>query len=111
MEHQPRGRSVVASRKPTETERGQWYFQRYVQHLPTAGEIGSVRPFLVQPGRRRARDGLLLPRRIFEFMRQTPEFERHLVRSGVHLIKFWFSVSREDSAAASRNAKAHPLKQ
>jgi polyphosphate kinase 2 (PPK2 family) len=60
MEHlNPRGARVVALDKPTELERGQWYFQRYVEHLPTAGEIVLYRPVLVQPRRRRARDGLL----------------------------------------------------
>ena len=55
----PRGARVVALEKPTERERGQWYFQRYVEHLPTAGRDRDVRPVLVQPGRRRAGDGLL----------------------------------------------------
>ncbi len=60
MEHlNPRGARVVALEKPTERERTQWYFQRYVNHLPAAGETGSVRPVLVQPGRCRAGDGLL----------------------------------------------------
>ena len=65
MEHlNPRGARVVALEKPTEEERGQWYFQRYVRHLPTAGEIDALRPELVQPRRRGARDGLLYRRRV-----------------------------------------------
>ena len=74
MEHlNPRGARVVALDKPTEDERGQWYFQRYVQHLPTARRDRPVRPLLVQPRRRRARDGLLHRRpSTMEFMRQAP---------------------------------------
>ena len=94
MEHlNPRGAHVVALEKPTDTERGQWYFQRYVQHLPTAGEIALFdRSWYNRAGVERVM-GFCSPDEYLEFMRQTPEFERHLVRSGVHLIKFWFSVS------------------
>ncbi|MFP5506237.1 MAG: polyphosphate kinase 2, partial [Gammaproteobacteria bacterium] len=97
MEHlNPRGAHVVALEKPTETERGQWYFQRYVQHLPTAGEIVFFdRSWYNRAGVERVM-GFCSNEEYLEFMREAPEFERNLVRSGVHLIKFWFSVSREE---------------
>ena len=112
MEHlNPRGAHVVALEKPTDTERGQWYFQRYVQHLPTAGEIALFdRSWYNRAGVERVM-GFCSPDEYLEFMRQTPEFERHLVRSGVHLIKFWFSVSREEQRRRFKEREAHPLKQ
>ena len=112
MEHlNPRGAHVVALEKPTDTERGQWYFQRYVQHLPTAGEMALFdRSWYNRAGVERVM-GFCSPDEYLEFMRQTPEFERHLVRSGVHLIKFWFSVSREEQRRRFKEREAHPLKQ
>ena len=112
MEHlNPRGAHVVALEKPTDTERGQWYFQRYVQHLPTAGEIALFdRSWYNRAGVERVM-GFCSPDEYLEFMRQTPEFERLLVRSGVHLIKFWFSVSREEQRRRFKEREAHPLKQ
>ncbi|MBL8453862.1 MAG: polyphosphate kinase 2 [Zoogloea sp.] len=112
MEHlNPRGARVVALEKPTETERGQWYFQRYVQHLPTAGEITLFdRSWYNRAGVERVM-GFCSPDEYLEFMRQTPEFERQLVRSGVHIIKFWFSVSREEQRRRFKEREAHPLKQ
>jgi polyphosphate kinase 2 len=112
MEHlNPRGAKVVALEKPSETERGQWYFQRYIQHLPTAGEIAMFdRSWYNRAGVERVM-GFCSPDEYLEFMRQTPEFERHLVRSGVHLIKFWFSVSREEQRRRFKEREAHPLKQ
>ena len=112
MEHlNPRGARVVALEKPSEVERGQWYFQRYVAAPADARRDRAVRPQLVQPRRRRAGDGLLHDAEYDEFMRQAPEFERHLVRSGVHLFKFWFSVSRDEQRRRFKERKAHPLKQ
>ncbi|TNF61758.1 MAG: polyphosphate kinase 2 [Burkholderiales bacterium] len=112
MEHlNPRGARVVALEKPTEVERGQWYFQRYVQHLPTAGEIVLFdRSWYNRAGVERVM-GFCSDEEYQEFMRQAPQFERHLVRSGVHLIKFWFSVSREEQRRRFKERKAHPLKQ
>ena len=97
MEHlNPRGARVVALEKPSETERGQWYFQRYVQHLPTRGEIVLFdRSWYNRSGVERVM-GFCSDEEYAEFMRQAPEFERHLVRSGVYVIKFWFSVSRKE---------------
>ena len=112
MEHlNPRGARVVALEKPSEVERGQWYFQRYVQHLPTAGEIVLFdRSWYNRAGVEKVM-GFCSEEEYQEFMRQTPQFERQLVRSGVHLIKFWFSVSREEQRRRFTERKAHPLKQ
>jgi polyphosphate kinase 2 len=112
MEHlNPRGAHVVALEKPTETERGQWYFQRYVQNLPTAGEITLFdRSWYNRAGVERVM-GFCTDDEYLEFMRQAPEFERNLVRSGVHLIKFWFSVSREEQRRRFKEREVHPLKQ
>jgi polyphosphate kinase 2 len=112
MEHlNPRGARVVALEKPNDVERGQWYFQRYVQHLPTAGEISLFdRSWYNRAGVERVM-GFCDQDEYAEFMRQVPEFERNLVRSGMHLIKFWFSVSREEQRRRFKERKAHPLKQ
>ncbi|HEX5390952.1 MAG TPA: polyphosphate kinase 2 [Burkholderiaceae bacterium] len=112
MEHlNPRGARVVALEKPTEVERGQWYFQRYVQHLPTAGEIVLFdRSWYNRAGVERVM-GFCQPEEYQEFMRQAPQFERQLVRSGVFLIKFWFSVSREEQRRRFQERQTHPLKQ
>jgi len=112
MEHlNPRGARVVALEKPSETERGQWYFQRYVEHLPTRGEIVLFdRSWYNRAGVERVM-GFCSQEEYNEFMRQTPEFERHLVRSGVHLIKFWFSVSRKEQRRRFKERESHPLKQ
>ena len=112
MEHlNPRGARVVALEKPSDVERGQWYFQRYVQHLPTAGEIVLFdRSWYNRAGVERVM-GFCTDDEYREFMRQAPEFERNLVRSGVHLIKFWFSVSQAEQRRRFEERKAHPLKQ
>ncbi len=112
MEHlNPRGARVVALEKPTELERGQWYFQRYVQHLPSVGEIVMFdRSWYNRAGVERVM-GFCSDEEYAEFMRQAPEFERHLVRSGVHLIKFWFSVSRKEQRRRFKERESHPLKQ
>ena len=112
MEHlNPRGARVIALEKPTPLEAGQWYFQRYVQHLPTRGEIVLMdRSWYNRAGVERVM-GFCTPEEYDEFMRQTPEFERHLVRSGVYLIKFWFSVSQAEQRRRFKEREAHPLKQ
>ncbi len=112
MEHlNPRGARVVALEKPSDVEQGQWYFQRYVQHLPTAGEIVLLdRSWYNRAGVERVM-GFCTDDEYHEFMRQAPEFERNLVRSGVHLIKFWFSVSRDEQRRRFAERRAHPLKQ
>ena len=112
MEHlNPRGARVVALEKPTDQERGQWYFQRYVQHLPTAGEIVLFdRSWYNRAGVEHVM-GFCTDDEYAEFMRQAPEFEAHLVRSGVHLVKLWFSVSRAEQRRRFAERKKHPLKQ
>jgi polyphosphate kinase 2 len=112
MEHlNPRGARVVALEKPSETERGQWYFQRYVQHLPTAGEIVLLdRSWYNRAGVERVM-GFCTDAEYQEFMRQVPEFERMMVRNGTHFIKFWFSVSREEQRRRFKERRVHPLKQ
>lgn len=112
MEHlNPRGSRVVALEKPTDIEKGQWYFQRYVEHLPTTGEIVLFdRSWYNRAGVERVM-GFCDDTEYDEFMRQTPEFERNLARSGIHLIKFWFSVSREEQRRRFKERRIHPLKQ
>jgi polyphosphate kinase 2 len=107
----PRVCRVVALPAPNDRERTQWYFQRYVQHLPTAGEIVLFdRSWYNRAGVERVM-GFCTDDEYAEFMRQCPEFERNLVRSGIHLIKFWFSVSREEQRRRFKERGVHPLKQ
>jgi polyphosphate kinase len=112
MEHlNPRGARVVALEKPSEIERGQWYFQRYVQHLPTNGEIVLFdRSWYNRAGVEKVM-GFCSDFEYSEFVRQAPEFERMLARNGTHLIKFWFSVSRDEQRRRFGERKVHPLKQ
>lgn len=89
----PRNTRVVALGVPTEREKTQWYFQRYVPHLPAAGEIVLFdRSWYNRAGVERVM-GFCTDEEYWEFMRACPEFERMLVRSGIILIKYWFSVS------------------
>ena len=112
MEHlNPRGARLVALEKPTDTERGQWYFQRYVQHLPTSGEIVMFdRSWYNRAGVERVM-GFCSEQEYQEFIRQAPLFERQLVSSGVHLLKFWFSVSAKEQRRRFTERELHPLKQ
>ncbi|MDD2832392.1 MAG: polyphosphate kinase 2 [Methylotenera sp.] len=112
MEHlNPRGARVVALEKPSEVERGQWYFQRYVTQLPTAGEIVLFdRSWYNRAGVERVM-GFCNNDEYLEFMRQAPDFERNLTRCGIHVIKFWFSVSREEQRRRFKEREMHPLKQ
>ena len=112
MEHlNPRGARVVALEKPSEIEKGQWYFQRYIQHLPTAGEIVLFdRSWYNRAGVERVM-GFCTQEEYDDFMRQVPEFERNLARSGIHLFKFWFSVSRDEQRRRFKEREKHPLKQ
>jgi len=112
MEHlNPRGARVVALEKPTEEEKGQWYFQRYLKHLPTGGEIVLFdRSWYNRAGVERVM-GFCTDEEYATFMHQAPEMERHLVNSGIRLIKFWFSVSRKEQRRRFKERKLHPLKQ
>ena len=107
----PRVCRVAALPAPNDRERTQWYFQRYVSHLPAAGEIVLFdRSWYNRAGVERVM-GFCSNAEYDEFMRQAPEFERHLVRSGVHVFKFWFSVSRAEQRRRFKEREAHPLKQ
>ena len=106
----PRTARVVALNKPTEDERGQWFFQRYIKHLPTAGEIVLYdRSWYNRAGVERVMD-FCQPQEYLEFMRQTPEFERMLVRSGIRLFKYWFSVTQEEQKRRFAARETDPLK-
>jgi polyphosphate kinase 2 len=112
VEHlNPRVCYIVALPKPTERERTQWYFQRYVQHLPGAGEIALFdRSWYNRAGVEKVM-GFCSESEHAEFLRSTPEFERMLQRSGIILIKYWFSVSAEEQErrfqARLRDPKKH----
>ena len=112
MEHlNPRGARVVALSVPTDIEKSQWYFQRYVQHLPSAGEIVFFdRSWYNRAGVERVM-GYCTPQQYLEFMRACPEFERILVNSGIKLIKFWFSVSQAEQHARFSSRMQDPVKQ
>ena len=107
----PRGARVVALEKPSDQERTQWYFQRYSQHLPSAGEIvlfdrswynrGGVEPVM----------GFCTSEEHHEFLREVPQFEDMLVKSGILLLKFYFSVSKDEQGARFKKRETDPLKQ
>ena len=107
----PRGARVVALEKPSDTERSQWYFQRYTKHLPSAGEIvlfdrswynrGGVEPVM----------GFCTPDEHHEFLREVPQFEDMLVKSGITLLKFYFSVSKKEQGKRFDAREFDPLKQ
>ncbi len=111
MEHlNPRGARVVALEKPSEVERGQWYFQRYVQHFPTVGEMVFFdRSWYNRAGVERVM-GFCAPQDYLEFLRQVPQFERMMVNSGVRLFKYWFSVSRQEQMRRFISRRDDPLK-
>ena len=111
MEHlNPRGARVVALDKPSDREKTQWYYQRYVQHLPAAGEIVMFdRSWYNRAGVERVM-GFCSPQDYLEFMRQTPDLERMLVRSGILLFKYWFSVTQDEQLKRFNSREAEPLK-
>jgi polyphosphate kinase len=107
----PRGATVVALVKPTERERSQWYFQRYVPHLPGAGEIVMFdRSWYNRAGVERVMD-FATDQEYWEFMREAPDFERMLVRSGLHLTKFWFSVTAGEQRTRFIIRRIDPVRQ
>lgn len=112
IEHlNPRAMRVVALPKPTEEEKGQWYFQRYIRNLPNRGEIvffdrSWYNRAVVEPV-----NGFCSREQYEEFMRQVPEFEHMLVEDGVKLIKFWFSISKDVQWARFESRRTNPLKQ
>lgn len=111
MEHlNPRGARVVALPKPTEAEKGQWYFQRYVAHLPTRGEMVLFdRSWYNRAGVERVM-GFCTDEEYLEFMRQCPQFEENLIHSDTILIKFWLSVTQDEQRKRFKSRKIDPLK-
>jgi polyphosphate kinase len=106
----PRGARIVALEKPTERERTEWYLQRYIQHLPAAGEIVMFdRSWYNRAGVERVM-GFCRPDECMEFLREAPEFERMLARDGITLIKFWFSVSRSEQLRRFAARQLDPVK-
>lgn len=107
----PRGAQIVALEKPTERESSQWYYQRYIEHLPASGEIVMFdRSWYNRAGVERVM-GFCSSQEYLEFMRQTPELERMLVRSGIRLYKLWFSVTRKEQLRRFKSREHDPLKQ
>ncbi len=107
----PRTARVIALNKPTERETTQWYYQRYIEHLPAAGEMVLFdRSWYNRAGVERVM-GFCGPNDYLEFMRQTPEFERMLTRSGIRLFKYWFSVTKQEQRKRFKSRESDPLKQ
>ena len=107
----PRAARVVALNKPTWEEKGQWYFQRYIQELPTVGEMVFYdRSWYNRAGVERVM-GFCTPTEYLEFMRQAPSLERMLVRSDIRLFKYWFSVTQKEQKRRFEARKTDPLKQ
>lgn len=107
----PRSTRIVALNKPTDIERGQWYFRRHVKELPNPGEIvffdrSWYNRAVVEPVM-----GFCTPEEYVEFIRQVPEFEHMLFENGVNIIKFWFSISQEEQKQRFKSRKTDPLKQ
>ena len=112
MEHlNPRGARVVALEKPTDRERTMWYFQRYIEHLPAAGEIVMFdRSWYNRAGVERVM-GFCDANEYLEFMRQCPQVEQMLARSGFWLFKYWFSVTQDEQSRRFNSREGDPLKQ
>ena len=111
MEHlNPRGARVIALDKPTERERSQWYFQRYINHLPAGGEMVLFdRSWYNRAGVERVMN-FCTPNEYLEFMREAPELERMMVRSNIILFKYWFSVTQDEQKQRFRSRELAPLK-
>jgi polyphosphate kinase 2 len=112
MEHlNPRGARVVALEKPNQRESTQWYFQRYIKHLPAAGEIVLFdRSWYNRAGVERVM-GFCDRKEYLEFLREAPELERMLVRSGIRLVKFWFSVTSGEQRTRFAIRQVDPVRQ
>ncbi len=112
VEHMnPRGARVVALDKPTEEERTQWYFQRYTRHLPSGGEIVLFDRSWYNRAMVERVMGFCTDNEVREFLRSAPEYERMLIRAGIRLCKFYFSVSKDEQAARFQSRLTDPLKQ
>ena len=107
----PRGASVVALEKPTERESTQWYFQRYVQHLPSAGEMVLFdRSWYNRAGVERVM-GFCTDEQYERFLEDAPRFERMITAAGIDLVKFWFSVSRSEQLTRFAIRQVDPVRQ
>ncbi len=107
----PRGANVVALEKPTGRERNQWYFQRYIEQLPSKGEIIFFdRSWYNRAGVEKVM-GFCSDHEYLEFLRQAPELERMFVNSGIILFKYWFSVGRTEQFRRFKSRQHDPLKQ
>ena len=106
----PRGCNVVALGTPSDRQRTQWYFQRYAEHFPAAGEIVLFDRSWYNRGGVEKVMGFCTPAQVEEFYQSCPEFERMLVRSGITLIKYWFSVSDEEQEARFRSRLKDPAR-
>ena len=107
----PRTCRVEALPAPGTRERGQWYFQRYIKHLPSGGEIVMMdRSWYNRAGVERVM-GYCTQAQYFEFMREVPDLERMLVNSGIKLIKFWFSVTKQEQLARFTSRRTDPVRQ
>ena len=107
----PRSGKVIALEKPTDEERGQWYFQRYIKHFPTNGEMVLYdRSWYNRAGVERVM-GFCTPNEYLEFMRETPNLERMMANSGIKLFKYWFSVTRDEQLNRFKSREIDPLKQ
>ena len=105
-----RSAHVVALPKPTETEAGQWYFQRYIKHLPTAGDMVFFdRSWYNRAGVERVMD-FCTEKEYINFLQTCPEFERMIISSGIQLIKYWFSVSAEEQIKRFKSRAEDPTK-
>ena len=112
IEHlNPRAMRVVALPKPTDEERGQWYFQRYMKQLPNQGEIVFFDRSWYNRGIVEPVNAFCRQEEYERFMQQVPEFEHMLVEDGVRLVKFWFSISREEQLIRFESRSKNPLKQ
>lgn len=112
IEHlNPRGCRVVALEKPTDRETSQWYFQRYVEHLPAGGEIVLLDRSWYNRAMVERVMGFCSGEDVKEFLRSTPEFERMLIRANIHMVKFYFSVSKKEQARRFNARETDPLKQ
>ena len=106
----PRGARVVALSKPTETEAGQWYFQRYVNHLPTSGEVVLFDRSWYNRGVVEHVFGFCTGAQREHFFAQVPDFERMIVDEGIHLFKLWLNVGRAEQLQRFLDREADPLK-
>ena len=106
----PRGARVAALEKPTQKERSQWFFQRYIEHFPSGGEIVLYdRSWYNRAGVERVMGFCTAPEYL-EFMREAPDIERMMVRNGIRLFKYWFSVTREEQLRRFKARESEPLK-